>query len=82
MRWYEAERSGLGVEFFKAVRNTLALISEHEEAGATVGRDPRTRRLLIARFPYQVVYRLTPTDTVILAFAHLRRRPEYWRERA
>ena len=80
VRWYEAQRMGLGVEFFEEVLATLALISEHEEAGTPVGGDPRTRRLLVARFPYQVVYHLASTETVILAFAHLKRRPGYWKD--
>ena len=82
VRWYEAQRPGLGAEFYDAIREALALIAEHEEAGTSVGRDLRTRRLLVARFPYQIVYRLTATETVILAVAHLKRRPGYWRDRA
>lgn len=81
VQWYEAQRKGLGVEFYDEVLATLALISEHEEAGTPVGGDPRTRRLLVARFPYQVVYRLAPTETIILAFAHLKRRSGYWKHR-
>jgi plasmid stabilization system protein ParE len=80
--WYESYRRGLGAEFYAAIQETLALISEHEEAGTPVAGDPRTRRLLVARFPFQVVYRLTPTETIILAFAHRKRRPGYWQDRA
>lgn len=79
--WYEAQRTGLGAEFFDAILATLALLESHEEAGTPVGDDPRTRRLLVARFPYQVVYRLRPTEIVIVAFAHLKRRPGYWKQR-
>ena len=82
VRWYEAHCPGLGADLYAAIRETLALIAEHEEAGTPVGRDTRTRRLLVAGFPYQVVYRLTPAETVILAFAHLKRRPGYWQDRA
>ena len=80
--WYEARRPGLGAAFYEAVQQALELISEHEEAGTPVVGDPRTRRLLVASFPYQIVYHLAPTETVILAIAHLKRRPGYWRERA
>lgn len=44
-----------------------------------MGDDPRTRRLLVGRFPYQVVYRLRATEIVIVAVAHLKRRPGYWK---
>jgi plasmid stabilization system protein ParE len=79
--WYEAQRTGLGTEFFDAILATLALLESHEETGTPVGDDPRTRRLLVARFPYQVVYRLRSTEIVIVAFAHLKRRPGYWKQR-
>ncbi len=82
VRWYETQRAGLGTEFYEVVLATLSLLESHDEAGAAVGGDPRTRRLLVARFPYQVVYRLREADIVIVAFAHLKRRPGYWKQRA
>lgn len=39
------------------------------------------RRSLMPRFPYSEVYRITDEQIVILAIAHLRRRPGYWRNR-
>jgi hypothetical protein len=38
--------------------------------------------LLATRFPYQVVYRVRPNETVVVALAHLKRRPGYWKRRA
>lgn len=41
-----------------------------------------TRRLLARRFPYAVVYRVRGEQVVeIVAVAHYRRRPGYWRRR-
>ena len=82
VRWYEARRSGLGSEFFDAVAATLSLIETNPEVGTTISIDGQTRRALVARFPYQVVYRLRPTETVIVAIAHLKRRPGYWKDRS
>ena len=56
VRWYEARRSGLGGEFFDAVAATLSLIESNPEIGTTTSADGQTRRALVARFPYQVVY--------------------------
>ena len=81
VRWYESQRAGLGADFYEAVLATLSLLESHDEAGVVVGGDPRTRRLLVDRFPYQVVYRLREADIVIVAFAHLKRRPGYWKRR-
>ena len=81
VRWYEARRPGLGGEFFDAVAETLTLIEARPEVGSVSRDDPRTRRVLVPRFPYQVVYRLRPTEIVIVAVGHLRRRPGYWENR-
>jgi plasmid stabilization system protein ParE len=55
----------------------MSRIEAHPEIGAPVSRDHRTRRLLVPRFPYEVVYRLLPSEIIILAIAHLKRRPGY-----
>jgi hypothetical protein len=37
--------------------------------------------MLVAKFPYQIVYRISADEIRILAFAHLKRRPGFWRHR-
>lgn len=81
VRWYEARRSGLGGEFFDAVVETFELITARPETGSTASADARTRRVLARRFPYQVVYRLRPSEIVTVAVAHPKRRPGYWKVR-
>jgi toxin ParE1/3/4 len=80
VRWYENQRSGLGGEFFDAVAQATSLIQAQPEIG-TPFRDRGTRRLLVQRFPYQIVYRVSTDEIVIIAIAHLKRRPGYWRKR-
>jgi len=40
-----------------------------------------TRRVVLNRFPYLVVFRETTSEIEVVAVAHGRRRPGYWRER-
>ncbi|PYS39172.1 MAG: hypothetical protein DMG14_14995 [Acidobacteria bacterium] len=80
VRWYEEQRPGLGGEFFDAVVDATSLIQVQPEIG-TPSRDGRTRRVLVQGFPYQVVYRVSADEIVIVAIAHLKRRPGYWRKR-
>jgi len=80
VRWYEEQRPGLGAEFFDAVVQATSLIQTHPEAGP-LSRDRRTRRVLVQRFPYQVVYRVSDDEIVVVAIAHPKRRPGYWRKR-
>ena len=81
VHWYETRRAGLGRELFDAIVATVTLIETSPEIGRTISTDGHTRRTLVARFPYQLVYRLRPTEIVIVAIAHLKRRPGYWKSR-
>jgi len=77
--FYESRMAGLGKSFAAEVDRTIALVREFPEAGSPVG--PKRRRVLVARYPYSIVYRQDPDAIVIVAVAHQRRRPDYWRRR-
>ena len=40
-----------------------------------------TRRVLLKRFPFQVVYREEVERVLVVAVAHTKQRPGYWRKR-
>lgn len=40
-----------------------------------------TRRYLLRRYPFSVVYRVEPARILIVAVVHGQRRPGYWRSR-
>lgn len=42
---------------------------------------PTVRRKSVGGFPYGILYCLTATEIVILAYAHERWRPGYWEDR-
>jgi plasmid stabilization system protein ParE len=76
---YETHRSGLGLEFIVEVeRATRALVS-YPKIGHRFSR--RLRRVLVRRFPYGLLYRIDADAIRIVAVAHVRRRPGYWRHR-
>ena len=80
VQWYERQRAGLGGELFDAILGTIDCISESPEAGSSF-KSLDARRMLVAGFPYQIVYRISADEIRILAFAHFRRRPGFWRRR-
>jgi toxin ParE1/3/4 len=43
--------------------------------------DAEIRRVLANRFPYGIPYAPRPNTIYILAVMHLKRRPDYWRDR-
>ena len=77
--FYESRVAGLGKSLVNEVERTVSLIERYPDAGAAVGRN--RRRVRLDRFPYSVVYRKTADTLVIIALAHQRRRPGYWRGR-
>ena len=78
--WYERRRSGLGAEFFDSVTAVTSLIQAHPQIG-TFDPETRTRRMSVERFPYQVVYHVSDEEIIIVAIAHSKRRPGYWKSR-
>jgi plasmid stabilization system protein ParE len=77
--WYNEQAEGLGKEFLdeldRAVRRTVAFPLSCPEI------EPGLRRCLLARFPYGLVYGLEEDAIVVVAVAHLHRKPRYWIDR-
>lgn len=78
-RYYEDQAEQLGLEFISSVQGTVRRILEYPESGRPFGR--RLRRVLVPKFPFGLLYRVEPQHIVIVAVAHLHRRPGYWRPR-
>ena len=87
-----AVREGRQVERYYARRGVGVLArftAAFDDAVARVGADPGmwppdalgTRACRLRRFPYRLVYVGEPTRVLVLAVAHDRRRPGYWRRR-
>lgn len=82
--WYETECPGLGKDFVDAVDAALDLIQDDilplsplpGEAGAK-----GAARLVLKRFPYDIVVIEQPAMVLVVAVAHHARKPGYWRER-
>jgi toxin ParE1/3/4 len=55
------------------------LLMRHPRIGTPLGDD--VRRLLLKKFPYQLIYRVLADEIRIYAVAHLKRRPHYWTSR-
>jgi plasmid stabilization system protein ParE len=78
--WYEHRRSGLGDSFITEIDRAVAWVANQPERWP-VFRD-RFRRVRLRRFPYALYYRVVdPTQVIVLAVAHNRRRPGYWLRR-
>ena len=78
--WY-ARRSARAAERFQAaVEECIDAIAEAPTSSPELEPGVR-RRLVLQRFPYGVLYRVTEDEVQIVAVMHLHRRPGYWRRR-
>ena len=77
--YYDGQRQGYGERFVEAVEAEFALLLQFPQIGRRLRKNIRRRN--ISRWPYGIVYVLDASELVIIAIAHHRRRPEYWRSR-
>jgi toxin ParE1/3/4 len=76
--WYAA-RSATAAGFETELAEAESAI--HTLPHAWPPYDHGTRRYLLRRYPFGVVYRIERTRILIVAVAHGHRRPAYWRDR-
>ena len=82
--WYEKEYEGLGYDFFEAVEAAFDII---EDKALPLSPMPNkinligVKRLILKRFPFDIVVLEHSTKTIIIAVAHQARKPGYWRDR-
>jgi len=77
--YYERNVPGLGERFGREVLRGIERLLEYPELGSLI--DPNLRKLVLIRFPYFLIYSFTTDLLRIVAVAHTRRRPGYWRAR-
>ena len=78
--WYSERNSDAAAEFLGDLNAAMAAISE--APGRWPRLDNRYRRFLLRNFPFSVVYLPHADKLEVIAIAHHRRRPGYWRERS
>lgn len=79
VEYYEECQLGLGLEFAEEVYATIARIIQYPNAWSTMSQN--TRRCLVNRFPYGMIYQIKSDILRIIAVANLHRRPGYWKDR-
>ena len=77
--FYETGSASTAARFVRTVNHTIALVQDFPELGSSVGAVDR--RVLVSGFPYQVVYRFDGHLIIVVAIAHLHRKPDYWHGR-
>jgi len=79
VRYYNTQLPRLGEGFRDEAWETIQRIEELPLAWHPLGGS--IRRCQMRRFPYGIIYEASKDEIVIIAIAHLHRKPDYWRSR-
>ena len=77
--YYNLKLEGLGDRFKENVQEGLTRIEAYPDAWEK--QTESTRRYVLNRFPYKIVYRVLNDVIYILAIACSHRNPDYWVDR-
>ena len=78
-KWY-GQRSRLAARaFVTEISNAIREVTTSPTRWAKIADGPR--RFVLSRFPFAIIYRVESEKIIVLAIAHQRRLPGYWRER-
>jgi len=79
LTWYGAIRPALAASLLDEVEAGKKAIAAFPLAWTPLAGG--LRRYSLHRFPYALIYSPGPGEILILAYAHQRRRPGYWKDR-
>lgn len=74
--YYEAIQPGLGERFKKEVKQSIFRVTEFPMSYQSLTAN--VRRCLVSKFPYGIIYHVAGDEIIVLAVAHLHRKPDYW----
>lgn len=77
--WYQDRSPRAANAFLYDLDHAITRIREAPEAWPLYGNT--CRRYIFPRFPFQIIYRNVDNTIQIIAVAHGRRKPNYWKER-
>ena len=79
IEWYGHRSTHAASRLVVELRSAMARIRQAPSQFPKLAFDAQV--MVLGRFPYLVVFRETAMEIEIVAVAHGRRRPGYWRER-
>lgn len=77
--YYESCQEGLGRAFLETIEGDVQKLAANPLHYRKIGR--HFRRCLVNRFPYGIIYRVDGDIIFIAAVMHLKREPDYWKQR-
>lgn len=78
--YYESKRAGLGASYLAEFETIMGYVCDAPHR-YPIEKRPDVRRIRMKRFPFTILFRETSGTVQVLAVAHNRRRPQFWRGR-
>ena len=75
--WYAAKNKTVANDFREQVFEATEYLASNPTSKPA--NDKGARKWVLKRFPYSVIYSLKGTVITIIAIAHHKRKPDYWR---
>ena len=77
--WYSERSAQAAIRFADAVDASLLQVAA--DPTRFVGTDGVHRECPVKKFPFRIIYRLAENRVLVVAVAHAKRRPGYWKDR-
>jgi plasmid stabilization system protein ParE len=77
IHWYIARSEVAARQFAAAIEDAIASIQNSPQRWPA--GEHGTRKYVLRRFPFALIYRTDVSSIIVLAVAHGNRRPGYWR---
>ena len=77
--WYQNQAVGLGEDFLTELETAYQAIIEFPNTWPKFQNG--SRRFLLSKFPFSVIYRFDQKTVYVVAVMHNSRKPGYWSER-
>jgi plasmid stabilization system protein ParE len=77
--WYFQRSPGAAEAFLTEIGASMAQIASHPQMYPPYTKN--TRRRVLSAFPYSLIFQEKDDSVLVVAVAHAKRRPGYWRGR-
>ncbi|MDI6792507.1 MAG: type II toxin-antitoxin system RelE/ParE family toxin [bacterium] len=77
--YYESQRPGLGSSFLDDFDMAVNYLVSFPTAWTRISQ--RTRKILLKRFPYSILYYVDGNNIYLIGIAHQHRNPDYYADR-